>query len=324
MSRSIASAALAVLLAASAAHAASFEGLGDLPGGDFHSEAQGVSSGCDHVTGVSESALGSEAFLWQPATGMEPLPGADALTRTRASDVSADGGVFVGSRTESGFTAGQRWRLGEPPSTWTWPPGLRWHDTNADGSVLVGEAGSVARHLAPGRFVSSLGDLPGGGTTSAAFGVAGDGLTVVGVGSSSNGSEAFRWTAEEGMRGLGDLPGGAFSSTAFAASGDGGAIVGRSISGAGNRAFRWTAAEGMRELGPLPPGSFNSVARDVSADGLRVVGIVQIEGVGSRAMLWQPGHGVRRIDELLAGAGLAAVALSALRRPLRSTVRGAG
>ena len=54
----------------------------------------------------------------------------------------------------------------------------------------------------------SLGDLPGGRFQSAAIGVSGDGHVVVGEGSSPQGREAFRWTAETGMIGLGDLPGG--------------------------------------------------------------------------------------------------------------------
>ena len=68
-----------------------------------------------------------------------------------------------------------------------------------------------------------LGDLPGGGFGSNAFGVSADGSIVVGVGSSAAGNQAFRWTAAGGMVGLGDLPGGNFDSRANGVSADGAA-----------------------------------------------------------------------------------------------------
>jgi probable HAF family extracellular repeat protein len=53
-----------------------------------------------------------------------------------------------------------------------------------------------------------LGDLPGGAVRSGAYGASPDGSVVVEFSSSSQGSQAFRWTLAEGMVGLGDLPGG--------------------------------------------------------------------------------------------------------------------
>src|SRR5688500_60556 len=85
-----------------------------------------------------------------------------------------------------------------------------------------------------------LGDLPGEPFCSAALGVSADGKVVVGSSRSSNGYEAFRWTAAAGMQGLGDLPGGAFASQASGVSADGSVIAGYGTKASGNEAFRWT------------------------------------------------------------------------------------
>lgn len=57
--------------------------------------------------------------------------------------------------------------------------------------------------------VTDLGDLPGGGDVSLAFGL-NDAGQVVGMGYGSNGYQAFVWTASQGMQAIGPLiPGGA-------------------------------------------------------------------------------------------------------------------
>jgi uncharacterized membrane protein len=87
-----------------------------------------------------------------------------------------------------------------------------------------------------------LGDLAGGSFRSFAFGVSGDGSVVVGQGSSSNGTEAFRWTSGGGMESLMDVliaEGVDVSdwnslTRAEAVSADGNTIVGYGINAAGN------------------------------------------------------------------------------------------
>jgi probable HAF family extracellular repeat protein len=293
----------------SLAQPVSFQGLGDLPGGAFRSEARGVSNSCGSVVGESESDLGTEGFRWLVATGvMWDLHGASATTTTTGNDISGDGIFAVGSRSGEGGRVAKRWRLGETSTTWTSPPGLVWNGVNEDGSVPVGTDGSLAYYDPPGfGGVMSLGDLPGGGTASSAFGISEDATTIVGQGSSANGDEAFRWTETEGMVGLGDLPGGAFSSVAYAVSPDGSVIVGSSEAAGGVRAFRWTPGAGMKALVPLPPGTVSSVARDVSGDGRRVVGALTIDGVGTRAMIWESFVSVKEtklVQQVLEDAGL--------------------
>lgn len=120
---------------------------------------------------------------------------------------------------------------------------------NADGSVVVGEAGSASgtrafRWVAGGTQMANLGTLDAG-NYSVATGVNADGSVVVGSSTSSLGSRAFRWVAggvsgDSGnlqMENLGALNGGGYSD-AFGVNADGNVVVGSSGSSLGTRAFR--------------------------------------------------------------------------------------
>ncbi|MFN9671471.1 MAG: hypothetical protein ACK552_02380, partial [Microcystis sp.] len=129
------------------AQAASFQGLGDLPGGSFSSEAYGVSANGSVVVGYSSSSAGSQAFRWTQGTGMVGLGdllGGGFFSRSRG--VSADGSVVVGEGNSSAGAIGGN-------------EAFRW--TQATGMV-------------------GLGDLPGGRFKSSANGVSADGSVVVG------------------------------------------------------------------------------------------------------------------------------------------------
>jgi hypothetical protein len=76
------------------AQAASFQGLGDLPGGIFHSLADGVSANGSVVVGRGNSANGFEASRWTQATGMVGVGNSPIMHY--AWGVSADGSVVVG------------------------------------------------------------------------------------------------------------------------------------------------------------------------------------------------------------------------------------
>ena len=74
------------------------EGLGDLPGGTFWSEAYGISTDGSVVVGRSASSSGQEeAFRWTEETGIKglgDLPGGSFQSDARAC--SGDGSVIVG------------------------------------------------------------------------------------------------------------------------------------------------------------------------------------------------------------------------------------
>jgi probable HAF family extracellular repeat protein len=93
-------------------------------------------------------------------------------------------------------------------------PGSEAMAVSDDGSVVVGfghsnasgtTSGEAFRWTAAGGMVG-LGDLPGGNFNSIAFGVSDDGSVVVGAGATAAApSEAFYWTADDGMRRLSDV-----------------------------------------------------------------------------------------------------------------------
>jgi len=262
-------------VAARAQPAPSFHGLGDLPGGEFRSSATAISADGGVVVGQSRSASGFEAFLWTPEGGMiglGELPGGSF--RSEAEAVSADGSVVVGSSI-----SGVSGRSGIYEA-------FRW--TAEDGMI-------------------GLGDLPGGGPDSRAYGVSADGSVVVGRSESADSgftTEAFRWTQTEGMVGLGDLPGGHFESRANGVSPDGTLLVGQSVTAAGREAFRWTAEGGLVGLGSL--GDIGGAVSDgtaVSADGTVLVG--SSESTESyphpEAFRWAPDGGMVGLGDLPGG-----------------------
>lgn len=99
------------------------------------------------------------------------------------------------------------------------------------------------------------------------------------------GTEAFRWTKEDGMIALGDLlgadPGPDRRSSAVAVSADGSVVVGNALSPDGSRAFIWDEDHSLRSVATvlaslglaheLQGWELGSVV-DVSADGTTLLG----------------------------------------------------
>lgn len=160
-----------------------------------------------------------------------------------AYDVSADGGVVVG-------TAGSN-NLTQVAFRWDANTGMfALPGTGADGRGVSGDGKAiVGYHIVP----------DGGGGTHV---------------------EAFRWTQADGLANLGTN--GYNSSVADGVSSDGNVVVG-SVSGAGqNVAFAWTEAGGMQLLGWLGGGAPSSRAMDVSDNGI-VVGNGRMAAGGYQA-----------------------------------------
>jgi probable HAF family extracellular repeat protein len=294
--------------------AASFRGIGDLPGGGFFSVAAGVSSNGQVVVGYSSSALsgaGYEAFRWSATNGMTALGDLPGGTFSSiANAVSEDGLVIVGSSSSSNNNQAFRWTqvtgmigLGELPG------GDVLSFANAvsgDGAVVIGESSSTLSGPTRGEAfrwtltngIVGLGDLPGGNFDSHAYAVSADGAVVVGYSSSSNGNEAFRWSSTSGMMPLGDLAGGVFNSIAYAISADGSTIVGYGgTATTTHEAFRWTAGSGLAALGFVPCDTW-SIARTVSGNGSIIVGDPQSSS-GDCVFIWDAPHGIRRLRDVL-------------------------
>ncbi len=120
---------------------------------------------------------------------------------------------------------------------------------------------------------------------------------VRGIGKSTEGEEAFRWTDDTGMVGLGDLPGGDVYSNAYGISADGSTVVGYSFSSNGSEAFRWTEESGMLGLG-FPEGAHESTALCASADGSVVGGVCKI-GSPQYAFIWDAERGMRNLMDVM-------------------------
>lgn len=242
--------------------AASFQGLGDLPGAEFYSEAYGISGDGRVVVGASQSVVppsysspANEAFYWTQATGMIGMgdfPGGKLSSQAKAA--STNGNVIVGH--------------GKPDSPSY--EAFRW-------TAETGLAG--------------LGYLPEGSQYTQALDVSVDGSVVVGVGEGELGSEAFRWTESTGIVGLGHLPGGSgsFFSIACAVSADGSVIIGEDTSTGSYQPFIWTAETGMQII----PG-YSTNARDISGNG-QVVVLDMDSGSYSNAYRWTAVGGEEKI-----------------------------
>lgn len=152
----------------------------------------------------------------------------------------------------------------------------------------------------PPAFIP-LGQLPGASSGSRAVRISPVGDVVVGTAVSPQGTQAFRWTPDDGMVGLGDLPGGAFQSVATGMSTNGNTIVGWSASANGpQEAFRWIKGTGMVGIGDLPGGAFNSTAAAVSANGATVVGW-GATAAGIEAFRWSLQSGMVGLGDLPGG-----------------------
>lgn len=218
------------------------------PGGQAAIRASGVSADGSVIVGAAtgSSEIGTseiEAFRWTSTEGMVGLgnlPG--ERFSSRATGVSADGSVVVGTSVGNNETEAFRW---------------------TENAGMVG-----------------LGDLEGGGYYSSAHDVSDDGLVVVGLSVGDGWNQAFRWSQEEGMVGLGDLPGGGLFSEAFGVSADGSVVVGSALGAQGIEAFRWSSDSGMHSLADLLIGqgddlsdwSLLCAANSVSANGNTIAG----------------------------------------------------
>lgn len=213
---------------------------------------QAISMSADGSTivgiGWLADASGTVAFRWTATTG---ATNAGALANdlgfvdAAGTSISHDGSVFTGQSMSFGFAV-------EP---------IRW----TAGTGLVG-----------------LGDAPGGQFYAIAWGISGDGTTLVGSARTSQVGvdEAFLWRADSDFVMLDPLHGWGMQlgSTAQAASHDGSVIVGYDEALGG--AAMWDAVRGRRSVAEVLQTEFNvdltgwellSVS-DVSAEGTRLVG----------------------------------------------------
>jgi hypothetical protein len=174
----------------------SFTGIGDLPGGRYHSEALGISDDGKVIIGRSSSArFEEEGFFRTVHDGLIVLQGpASAPVSSEPRALTPNGEIIAGKTASARGIEAARWTAA---TGWT-----------------------------------GLGDIAGGMFGSQALGISADGAVIVGWGTSNAGYEAARWVNGNALA-MGDLPGGAYNSAAALVSADGKTIVGTGNSARG-------------------------------------------------------------------------------------------
>lgn len=294
----------------------SFVGIGDLAGGEFHSEVSAISADGSTIVGWSSSAETAkgqfQAYKWTRKSGMVALGSFDGRVRqSNAGATTHDGSFVVGDAGSDDGSQAALWNetlevtavgsLGGTPR-WNTARGI-----SEDGRFVVGCSVSPRGYEAflweRGKEMVGLGDAAGGAFNSSAQTVTRDGGVIFGCASVPAGVHLFRWTPDDGMDVLGDLEGGGTFAEPYAATPDGALCVGRAQSPASGaerfEAFRWTESTGLVGLGDLEGGEFESWALDVTDDGATIVGFGTTDD-GQEAVLWTRDGELHRVADLIA------------------------
>lgn len=277
---------------------ATFQALGDLPGGPYETYVSGVSADGKVVVGSSIGVNGGEAVYWTKPTGLVALgdlPGGIFLSTSVAAN--ATGSVIVGVGRSANGQEAFRWKSGvmTPLGDLAGGPfSSTATGVSADGTIVVGvsETGSGSRAF---RWTFSDGMIVippvSGDAVGLGAGVSASGEVVVGLsGPPSQNKQGFWWSEDTGSVGIGENP-----SAATAVSADGRYIVGYLY----DDAYRWSSDGGIETL-----GSPWARAYAVSADGRTIVGgdltchPANCAGF-SFAFLWTPEKGVQDLKTLL-------------------------
>lgn len=266
-------------------------GIGDLLSGDPKSQAKGVSFDGSVVVGYARRAgSGSTCFRWDANSGMVGLLDAQGGPQQgQANSISADGETIVGVRVVATGNESFRWTASEGVVGLGWlpaPNNIRdsfAFDVSSDGSAIAGSSYSFVGSSEPYRWTAEtglvgLGDVPGGFPYAIAYGISGDGETLVGPARLANLSddEAYVWNTTTGFNFPDPQRGAEFGSHAQAVSADGSVVVGFADAGA----MIWDAEHGLRQVQQVLEDEFHLdlagwtlwFTSDVSEDGQTIAG----------------------------------------------------
>jgi uncharacterized membrane protein len=296
---------------------ATFQGIGDLKGGDFMSRAEGISANGEYVVGASISGVNIfnnpvvRAVRWSEDSGLTNLGNLNPsafFPNASARAISDDGTFATGITSTTGNNMAFTWTpddgmvaiggIGSPTNF------SNGYDVTPDGTQITGT--SLAAGFDAGAFVWTEKTGVVGIPMWTAVASSNDGQVIAGY--YSNPFRAVVWTqGDEAAVELGSLSGGVQSSAADI-SGDGRIIVGQaetlpSLQG-GNpigdfvqQGYIWREETGMVPLATLP-GSTSDAPQAVNADGSIVVGYSQTPN-GNEATIWREGEGVELLSDVL-------------------------
>jgi probable HAF family extracellular repeat protein len=254
---------------------------------------------------VAGNLYSGGGFHWMPTSGVTGIGGASV------AGLSHDAKTLVGVALDPGglqqaaiWTGGKNWRL-----LGSVRPNARPCDallssafgTNDDGRVIVGLAWDDCSYARAFRWEEStgmvdLGSLAGGGQSTRANGVSGDGRVVVGWEEAASGfRQGAKWV--DGKEELIQGPAGP-AGEARAANRDGSLIVGMNCQPLGGlarpAAWTWTKGAGVTcfpvERPPgFAPGSYQVIMQATSDDG-RVTGGSLSFGLDAESVVWFDGE----------------------------------
>ncbi|MCX5688421.1 MAG: HAF repeat/PEP-CTERM domain-containing protein, partial [Planctomycetota bacterium] len=299
-------------LAGSAMAQPSFRTMGDLPGGNFYSIAQGVSADGRVVVGYSLSGTSQgEAVTWINGvlTSIGDLPG--GTIGGNAIAINADGSVIAGLGNGANGNEACRWTNAANPTGLggTFPGGLygsQVNGSNLSGSILVGSYANGLNTGAACRWDNGiLSPLPFAGPSAVTFdyatAISADDSTIVGSCQTSAGDYVACQVRNGAFSILADIATGLNDGEANAVNANGTIVVGRGNSRISNVnrtiAVRWNNGVGQ-DLGDLPGGLILANALAVSADGNTVVGYSSATS-GLEAFIWTSTTGMRSLKTVL-------------------------
>jgi hypothetical protein len=267
-------------------------GLGSIPG--FPDQGS-IAWTCSQDGQTAAGVAGDTSFVWTPWQGMRDAGALVSLARPRCRATSGDGSFLVMEGVADGHSSIVRWSAASGAvALWPLPTGFAsagaaW-SISADGRYVVG---AVVRNdgITSEPFVWSLvsgfqplGDLrePCAGAADARA-ISADGRTVVGEATGPDPHtclpEAFRWTADTGMRGLG-VPAPQTGTIALAVTAEGSVVSGQVLLfNGGPHACIWMPGAGPRYLDEflyheygVGVSGWDLYDARVSADGTAIAG----------------------------------------------------
>jgi probable HAF family extracellular repeat protein len=302
----LASAALALLLAAASASAQTYHvvDIGTLEG-FLHSSANGINDDGLVVGTLFATDSDTRAFRYTESMGLVVLEGFAPGTPASANAVN-DAGVVVG-RGAVAFAGSSavRWSSEGVPELL----GSAASISQSISALAVNEAGEAAGSVSNITFPpssssllwSAAGDVVAGFSNSGAARGINDSGQVVGVFSESLfATGVYLWSEAEGFVELFGLPG-ATTSSAFGINAAGVAVGTSGTSSSSTLATVWAPAAQAMSLGVLSGGT-RSVANAINDLGV-IVGFSDTES-GQHAMVWTAADGMRDLNALSDAAAI--------------------
>ena len=332
---------------APAAPAQSFQGIGDLAGGIYSSQARGVSADGRTVVGSSVSAAGTEAVYWRDGN-LVPLGDlAGGTVESVAVGANFNGSIIVGSGMDASAHRAVRWDapafgITQLAQVSGFPGGAQGTGISADGKTVCGwdtdnqttsYTWVTGFRIVNGALTGLQVPVQGSGSDSGAFATSADGNVTVG-------RVRLYGVTYQGCYWVGttlhlppDLPGGiAEYSQILGVSANGLVLVGTSTSNLAPNLYigepcRWENDVPLG-LGVVPGGTPGGNALACNADGSIVVGHTTVAG-NPQAFIWDASHGMRLLSSVLSadyGLNLAGWTLQAARSitPDGSVIVGTG